>query len=260
MEGTDRPIWFAGDLDDSWVLAIAGALPRGARRLDCPGDLPDPWPAESPSVVVIHRATLTAGDARRLAILRNRTGPTPRVVLCFGPNARHADLERWARLVDVAIPEATASETVMRHALGPDREMRSGGRIAVVSANHELRATLADACRLGGYEPEAARDWLEADPGIAAVWDVPVLEAGWPERLAERAKGSPVVALLGFADRAMVRQAREHGASACLELPCEVEDLIVALDRVAGRPVGDPAHEVPPAPMGKSAVARRQKT
>ena len=258
MEGADRPIWFAGDLDDPWVAAIAAALPREARRIDCPADLPDPWPAEDPGILVLHRPALTATDALRLARLRNRPGPTPRVVLCFGPNARHADLEGWARLVDVAIPEAIARETVARQALGLARTKpgRPGARVAVVSANYELRITLAGACRLGGYAPELARDWAEAAPGIAAVWDVPVLEPDWDESLARRSRTSPVVALLGFTDRAIVRQAREHGASACLDLPCEIEDLILALDRVAAGPVVDAAHEVPPAPKGKQINAR----
>jgi len=266
MEGPDRPIWFAGDLDDPWVAAIAEALPRAARRLDCPDDLPDPWPADGPGpgVVVLHRPTLTATDALRLARLRNRPGPTPRVVLCFGPHARHADLERWARMLDAAIPEATARETVARHALGHglDRDGPRRGalaRVAVVSANHEIRTTLADACRAGGYAPEAARDWPDAPPGIAAVWDVPVLEPDWPDRLARRSQASPVVALLGFADRATVRRARESGASACLDLPCEVDDLLIALDRLTTAPIGEPAHAVPPPPMGKQSTANRQQ-
>ncbi len=267
MEGPARPIWFAGDLGDPWVVAIADALPRDARRLDCPAELPDPWPADGPDpgVVVLHRPNLTSVDAVRLARLRSRPGPTARVILCFGPNARHDDLVRWSRLVDVAIPEATAGETLARHVLGLDRptpHRAAPRRVAVVSASHELRSTLADAFRAGGYAPEVARDWPDAAPAIAAVWDVPVLEPDWPDRIARRSGTSPVVALIGFADRATVRLARENGASACLELPCEVEDLLIALDRVSSGPIGEPAHEVPPPPMlaknpgGRSPKAR----
>ncbi|MEJ7639102.1 MAG: hypothetical protein WKF75_14300 [Singulisphaera sp.] len=62
-----------------------------------------------------------------------------------------------------------------------------------------------------------------------------------------------MVALLGFADRATVGQARAHGASACLELPYDLADLVFVLDRLAAsRAV--PAHEVPPPP----AAARRR--
>ncbi len=260
MPGPDRPIWFAGDLDDPWVAAIAGALPRQTRRLDCPGDFPEPWPGEgpAPAVVVLHRASLNATDAQRLARLRSRAEPTPRVVLCVGPDARHADVERWARLVDVVIPEATARATVARHALGLGRRARPAGsrpRVAVVSGNYELRATLADACRAGGYAAEPVPDWPDVPPGVAAVWDVPVLEADWAARLARRSVTSPVVALLGFADRATVALAREHGASACLDLPCEVPDLWVALDRATVVRVGEPAHDVPPSPRGRVTLA-----
>ncbi len=252
MEGPDRPIWFAGDLGDPWVASIAGALPRGTPRIDCPGNLPELWPADGPSpgVLVLHRASLDATDAQRLTRLRGRAEGPPRVVLCLGPHARHVDLERWARLVDAVIPEATARETVARHALAldrpiPDRAGRSDPRIAVVSTNFELRATLAESCRAGRYTPEPAFDWGDARPGLPAVWDVPVLEPAWPAALALRAASAPVIALLGFADRATVRLAREHGASACLELPFELPDLLGALDRVVHRP-----HGVPPAPLG----------
>lgn len=263
MEGPDRATWFAGDLDDPWAAAIADALPRGARRIDCPGDLPDPWPIDGPipSAVVLHRPTLTAPDALRVARLRARDDRPPRVVLCVGPHARFVDVERWSRLVDVVIPEASAPEIVARHALGGDRVGRPGGprpRVAVVSTDHELRATLAEACRSGGFAAEPAVDWADAPPGVAAVWDVPVLEADWAARLARRARSSAVVALLGFADRSTVATAREHGASACLDLPYDLADLLAALDRIAATRPRDPAHEVPPTPLGlRSTMARK---
>jgi ActR/RegA family two-component response regulator len=61
-----------------------------------------------------------------------------------------------------------------------------------------------------------------------------------------------VIALLGFADRGSVTQAREAGAVACLDWPCDVDDLVYVLDRTAASveaTQGDPAHPVPPSPV-----------
>jgi hypothetical protein len=261
MEGLDRAPWFVGDLDDPWVVAIAEALPR-AHRLHRPGDLPETWPVEGrmPSAVIVHRAILTPTDAHRIVRLRAGWERPPRIVLCVGPHARYLEVERWSRLVDVVIPEATAPETVARHAFESGRVSRSTGprpRVAIVSTNHELRTTLADACRSGGFSAEAAVDWEDIPHGVALAWDVPVLEPDWPSRLAGRARRSPVVALLGFADRATVASAREHGASACLDLPCDLEDLLGVLDRLTSARL-HPGHEVPSPPMGlRSALARK---
>ena len=253
MEGPERSIWFAGDLVDPWVAAIAGALPRETFRIDCPADLPETWPIDrpTPGVLVLHRATLTSGDAQRIMRLKARADLAPRLVLCVGPHARYADVERWSRLVDVILPEATARESVARHALGLERKPPPGlPRVAVVSTNFELRTTLAEAARFGGYAPEPIIEPVDAPPGVVAVWDVPVLEPDWPGRLASLGKTSPVVALLGFADRPSVSLARQNGASACLDLPCEVADLLAVLDRLATARLPDPAHDVPPAPFG----------
>jgi hypothetical protein len=85
---------------------------------------------------------------------------------------------------------------------------------------------------------------------------VPVLEAGWPELIEHRSRLGPVIALLGFADRATVSLATARGAAACLELPFNVLDLIDVLDRVSrpmligGEPSGharlESPHAVPP--------------
>ena len=265
MEGSDRATWFAGDLDDPWVLAIAEALPRDSLRIDCPGDLPESWPIDRPTPfsLVLHRSNLTANDSQRLLRLKARADRTPRVVLCVGPQARYVEVERWSRLVDVVIPEATARETVARHALALElerRPIRPGGsrvRISVVSPNFELRTTLAEAARSGGFATEAISDLADAPPGVATVWDVPVLEPDWPIRLKKLGKFGPVVALLGFADRSTVTLARRNGASACLDLPCEVGDLLAVLDRVA-TVRHDHAHEVPPTPSAMRANLARK--
>jgi len=250
---SDRPVWFVGDLDDPWVVAIAAALPATVTRLHHPGDLPEAFAAgpDAPATVVLHRPVLTRHDAERLARLRAGKVP-PRVILCFGPHVRHAELERWSELVDAALPEATARDTVARR-LDADhpapRRSRPGPkpRVAVVSANATLRQTLAEACEAAGYPASPARDWSDAPACGPAVWDVPVLEPGWPNELARRARVGPVVALMGFADRTLVGEAHARGAVACLELPVDLADLVAVLDRLpASR--SEPAHELPPSP------------
>jgi hypothetical protein len=255
-------VWFVGDLGDPWVAAIADALPREVERRTCAGVLPDDWLDETSALgtIVVHRALLTARDARWLAALRSGRADPPRVVLCVGPHIRHAELERLASLVDEVVPEATARDTIARHL--PGGEIRAplavrgpdpGRCVSVVSEHFEFRETLAEACEIAGYLARPARDLSEAEPGGLAVWNIPVLRTDWPKGLARRASAGPVVALLGFADRATVGQARAHGASACLELPFDLADLVFVLDRLAA-PWIEPAHEVPPPP----AAARRR--
>ena len=262
-DAPERPVWFLGDLDDPWVASIADALPREVRRLSCAGDLtPEMLEAVSPPrVLILHRNHLTPGDADRLARFRTEVSPSPRVVLCVGPHVRHAQLERWGKLVDVVVPEATARDTIARHlAVGSEvREPETGKSrptVRVVSRNFELGQTLADSCEALGYPAEASRDWTEASPGGVALWDVPVLEADWPDLLARRARTGPVVALLGFADRARIVEARAGGASACLELPCDLLDLGYVLDHLALRRA-EPAHELPPPPAARRHRDRR---
>lgn len=254
-----RPVCFAGDLDDPWVASIADALPAGTTRVNCPGDLAGKLPEATTGILVLHRRVLTGSDAEWLARLRSEPNPPERVILCFGPHARYADLERWAALIDVAVPEATALDTIARHMtpatpagrIGPLRP--SAGprrRVVIVSANVALRKTLAEACEIAGYSASGARDWSEAHSHGLAVWDVPVLEADWPQVLARRARVGLVVALIGFADRVLVTEARASGASACLELPVDLADLLAVLDRLP-TPRNEHAHEVPPPPAAK---------
>ena len=88
--------------------SLADALPAGGARIACAGDLPDDWPCDDPGtaaaaavprVVVIHRVWLSPHDAEWLGGSapdrpgRRRHG----VILCVGPNVRHADLERGPR-------------------------------------------------------------------------------------------------------------------------------------------------------------------
>jgi hypothetical protein len=252
VDGPDRSVWFVGDLDDPWVESIAGALPPGTRRLHAGIELPDTLP-ESPSTLVVHRAVLTRRDAERLSQLRARR--STRVILCFGPHVRYADLERWSEAADVVLPEATANETIARRispvgdglrSLSP---LRPRPRIAVVSTNSALRETIVEACEALGYPSVPASRFGEAPPGGPSVWDVPVLEPDWETELSGRTKIGPVIAFLGFADRGLVTQARTAGAVSCLELPYELLDLAACLDRVTTLRAHR-AQVVPPAPLG----------
>jgi CheY-like chemotaxis protein len=259
-------VWFLGDFDDPWVVALADGLPAPwpSRRLHCPNDLPgDPFgPMGPPEVIILHRAVLTAHDAERLR--RWRSGSVePRVILCHGPHARAVDLDRWSSLVDSAFPEATARESIVRQlgVVGPrDRRAeslagRDRPRIVVLSGNFEIRRMLAEAVEATGHPVIEARDWAEVPPNIPTVWDVPVLEQGWADLLAAHARQGPILTLIGFADRELVRIARQQGAVACLELPFDLADLAVALERLsAPRPRIDPGHLLPPNPAARRRV------
>ncbi len=251
MGGPDRPAWFVGDLGDPWVVAIADRLPSAFGRRDCRGELPESWIGEDPppSVVVIHRPILTVLDAQRIGRLRARGDSACRTILCVGPHARHDDLVRTARLFDLVLPEATAAETIRRH-VEPGRT-RPAGRttVQVVSGLHDVRGVLVDVCRGVGYRAEATDDRDETPARGVVVWDVPLLDPRWPDRMALRARTASVVALLGFADRETVATARRAGATACLEWPCDLDDLAYVLDRIAAGPRADAGHALPPNPV-----------
>ena len=255
-----RPVRFVGDLDDPWVVSIADALAGSTLRRHCPGDLPDGFAdsavaGEPPGVVVLHRSVLTRHDAAQVARLRAGRLPPQRVVLCFGPHTRHVELERWSALVDAALPEATARDTIARRVLVGESAMPRGPvgprrRIAVVSTNSRLRSTLGDICESAGWSVTSARDWSDAPAHGPAVWDVPVLEPGWADELGRRSRSGPVVALIGFASRELVAEARARGAVACLEWPVDLADLAAVLDRLpTQRP--EAAHETPPPPASR---------
>ncbi len=217
----------------------------------------------------------------------------PRVILCYSPYVRYAELERCSRGVDVVIPEAIAIETLSRHVsrlLGPSDEPRQAGRVLnclpvrVASGNRELQSILTEICLAEGFEVFRSQ---EISPGwqgraeaigrdiapILTLLDIPVLEPEWPRILKEHSNLGPVVALLGFADRVTVTQARSAGASACLDLPVDFNDLIYVIERVnrQWRPAArgkaahrvEQAHELPPALVsrakrGREAIRQRE--
>ncbi len=180
--------------------AVCGVLRRGSSEL------------EGVQTLVLHRATLTETDLLQLRRLRSdRAGPggALKIVLCLGPFARYHLVERCAGVVDVILPEATAAEVIGRYlGIEPPPFDIPRPRVAVISRLFDLRLVLAETCRAAGYPPEMARDWDEAPEGALVVWDVPVLEEGWETILSRQARHRPVVTLFGFADRALVAEAR----------------------------------------------------
>jgi CheY-like chemotaxis protein len=193
----------------------------------------------------------------------------------------------------VAIPETTAVETLTRHVsrLLERREEPGCGTeaadclpVQVISSNHELRAVLSEICLAEGFEAASGREFTANWQGRSAaadrtasravtLWDIPVLEPDWPRLLEERTKLGPLIALMGFADRAIAAQARASGAAACLDLPVDVNDLVHVIERVnrklrSGSLITtesriEPAHAVPPAPAsrakrGRAAIRQRQ--
>ena len=258
MDDPSRSAWFVGNLGDPWVVAIADALPfpSSATRINAPGDLPEGRfeEGQSPTMVVIHRPVLTRHDLQRVGRWRASLPVGSRLILCFGPHVRHSELGQWGEIVDVAIPEATAQETIANHCFRAEptdllRSLRSRSRIGVVSGLYSLREAIADSCASAGFTVVKASDPNDLPAGIITVWDAPTLEPSWTSILQRRAKSAPVIALLSFADRALVTQARRAGAAACLDLPLDSSEIPGVIDRVvASTRRLQNAHELPPAP------------
>ncbi len=269
MDATTPTIGFAGDLSDPWVAAIARAISQ-FKAVSCQesdGGLPTrAFDPDAPvAILVMHRSRLSPADVDRLEGLRRERGPNawPRIVLCVSPYIRYAEIERCAPLVETVVPEATAAD-VLPHQIermlerspgGADRARRGSTAVEVVSTDYELRRVLREAVAHAGYDAtDADAPATRPDGRALTVWDVPTLEPRWEERLGDRCRAGPVLALLGFADRAIVSQARRAGAAACLDLPCALDDLIDALDRMAkapARPRAEPAHATPAGPVAR---------
>jgi hypothetical protein len=296
MDGddTDGTIWFLGDPDDPWIRSILDSIASLGTVRTVPATDAIPVrlfdPDRPPRIVILHRWRLTLADVSRLEGWRReaRSNPSPRIILCYGPYVRYAELERSSQVVDLVIPEATAVDTLPRHILrllGDRREIPEtlpgpSVQVEIVTTDHELRGVLREACSMAGLgaelrpepSPEHERRTEVADrsPPLPrmTLWDVPVLDPHWPEQMERRSRLGPVIALFGFADRQTLGLARTRGAAACLEVPFDLDDLVYLLDRIA-RSLGpersdsilsvgrvENPHTVPPPPVGRIGRAR----
>lgn len=92
---------------------------------------------------------------------------------------------------------------------------------------------LEEVCLCGGirarWVPDHDSAWLvgkgsgEEEARRVTVWEVPLLESGWEERLRGCASRGVVVALMAFPDRESVVRARGAGAVGCLDLPSDLD-------------------------------------
>jgi hypothetical protein len=288
MDAVEGRIWFLGDLSDPWVVTIAEALPASLRavRIDCAGELPErPFDqGRRPRLIILHRHRLTARDAQRMREWREpaESDVLPALILCVSPYVRYEELERWSGLANVVLPESAAPNVLARHIARlleeprarPARGDGAGFRIEVAGGNDELIRTLVEACTRAGHRAEQLDEryvgeaWAPRNPAassterVLTIWEVPVLEPGWPERLERRARATgPVIALFSFADRTIVAQAKALGAVACLELPCHLDDLFDVIDRTTRATLPEnwpvparlePPHVLPPRSLRRS--------
>ncbi len=210
MEGPDRAtIWFAGDLDDPWVAAIAEALPRDAFRIDCPDDLPEAWPIDRPTPVRPGPPPLEPDRDRRPA---HRPAQGPGRPDASGGPLRRAPrpLCRGRALVEAGrLRDPRGDGPRDRAPPRPGRSSDRQGRSAPSGPGSPSSAPTSSCGPPWPRPPGPAASRSRPSPSrprprraSASVWDVPVLEPDWPARLATLAKSGPVVALLGFADRA----------------------------------------------------------
>ena len=143
----------------------------------------------------MHRTRLSQADAARIDQWRSvpRVNALPRVILCFSPYVRYAELERCSRGVDLAIPEATAVETLSRHVSrllewqdDPPRAAPAADclPVQVISSDHELRAVLSEICLSEGFKVTSSREFTvqgqdrapradRAATEILTLWDIP---------------------------------------------------------------------------------------
>ncbi len=283
MDESGALVWFCGDLSDPFLARAAGVIEAVAPclALESAGALGDPAQAQSPRVIVAHRHRLYPGDLETLARWRAQW-PGVSIWLLASPYLRYAETTRLLPLVDQVAPEATAGFAIplrLRRLLGLDAgdDRAPVDRVEVSSGLEELGRVLADACARAGHAVEVvadlrhgrARPRCAGAERVVTVWDVPVLEPGWEACLEERVRSvGPVVALLGYADRAAVARAETAGASACLDSPLDLDLVADAVDAVAracerechavpGRV--DAGHRLPPRPrQGAQAPARRR--
>ena len=226
--------YFVGDFTDPWVAALVENFPREVGRFPVSESLPRTWPEEilKSEAVILHRPWLTSSDAERLQSLRGRPGSPPRVLLCTGLLPRYQQTERWVPLVDRIVSETHPTQLLLRWLLKeklpvnrnqPLKEPRP--TLAVVSRVHEIRQLMAEICKEAGFPNQAGREWCDVGPGLPGLWDVPILEPDWQTELRIEARNRPIIAVAGFLDRSLTTQMLGCGARACVDLPCDPDEI-----------------------------------
>jgi hypothetical protein len=237
-------------------------------------------------LIIIHRHHANAADVKRIKSWRDaRTSRgSSALILCFSPYLRYAELERISGLFDQMVPEATAIDVlpgrVARLVAGGNiTAPHAGGssfRIEIACGTREVGEVLVETCLDAGYRAETVDEShvgeemrpyvspVSATERVLTIWEVPVLEAGWPDRIDRHATATgPMIALMGFAERSTVTFAKAKGASACLELPYDRDDLLDVIDRVVRSadpekwplpPRAEPSHVLPPRPRQRSSA------
>jgi hypothetical protein len=120
----------------------------------------------------------------------------------------------------------------------PQRE----GRVVVCAAHNESAASLADACRLGGYDTAVMRDtdptsWQGAR-AMAVLWDTTAERACDPrlvQRLRQATWNAPLLAVIGFPRPEDTRRAIAAGISKVISKPLVITDLLWCLGELAAR-------------------------
>ena len=193
----------------------------------------------------------------------------------------------WSGLVDLVVSEATAADVLPGRIRPADR--RSGRsrprpgtspvRIEVAGGDDELCRALRRCLRGGRLSAEAVDDQeIGGIPGprrrrrsasaaarVLTIWEVPVLEAGLgPATRVARPPDRPGDCTGRFRRSRGRRPGQGRGAVACLELPCDLDDLVDAVDRAVTMtppeswPIParvEPPHVLPPRVATLAAIA-----
>jgi hypothetical protein len=251
-----------GDPGDPWTARLIERTPRPRLIVDPAPAAFEAWPEAACNAgrVVVHAAALDVRLTLALRSLRRETPPDVPFLLVQHPLNRYAQVEPLVGLFTDVLTEATALEVLDgRLAPGP---VPSGpaAEVAIVSNLSELGYWLHAACRAAGFEPRLARRWADVGSEPIAVWDLPVPDGGWEDRLRREARRRAVIVLGGFLDRPLVERLDALGAAACLDLPCSADDLAHVLNRLAiGLPRRRTHYLDSPAPTPPAPASRRRR-
>lgn len=224
--------------------------------------------------VLVHRRNIGPTEVESITRLRHlieAKGPErPRLELILGDLARYADVQTLAAMSDRITPEGIAAEVLsgrIRRLTGKPLTIEStksqSRSVGLLSRSRPLMEMLADWVRFCGLQPVIMDGW--SDPQLPAgslmIWDVPVLNDRWETELRAQSRRRPIIALLGMATRDLTEKARSAGASACLDLPFETDDLTDVILANLPKTEGTPLTKRPTSnPESQTIIMRSGKT